>query len=302
MLRKTLPILAGAATLALGAPGAVAKAPGPEVLPLPTGYQPEGIAKYDGDEVLVGSIPTGALTRVDVDDGSRTVLVPGGTDLSAIGIKVEGGRVYVAGGRFGTVRVYDARSGALLREEQASVPGEPAFVNDVVVSGGAAYFTDSRAAKVYVLPKDGGPLEVLEITGDFVQTGDPATTNNLNGIAARGRYLVAVSQGRLYRIDKTTGVARRIALVGTADVANGDGLLLEGRTLTVVQNRSNTVSQLRLSNDLLTATLERRLTDPDFAVPTTITRVKGVLYAPNAKFGTASPATSPFEVVRVDGS
>ena len=67
MLRKTLPILAGAASLALGAPAAVAKAPGPEVLPLPTGYQPEGIAKYDGDEVLVGS----SRERVGFDAGVR---------------------------------------------------------------------------------------------------------------------------------------------------------------------------------------------------------------------------------------
>jgi hypothetical protein len=302
MLRKTLPVLAGASAVAFAAPAAVAQAPGPEVLRLPTGYQPEGIARYDGDEVLVGSIPTGALTRVNVRTGTRTVLSAAREGRAAIGIKVSGRRVYVSGGPTGKVRVHHARTGRVMREVQASVPGEPTFINDVAVSGANAYFTDSRAPKVYVLPKRGGPLRVLNLTGEFEQTGDPATTTNLNGIVVGGRYLVVVSQGRLYRVDRRTGAARKVTLRGTPDVANGDGLLLEGRTLSVVQNRLNTVAQLRMSRTLLTATLTRRLTDPDFQVPTTITRVRGVLYAPNAKFGVATPAETPYEVVRVDGS
>jgi hypothetical protein len=302
MPRKTVPAIAGVTALALAAP-ATAGAPTPEILPLPNAYQPEGIAKYDGDEALVGSIPTGALTRVNVKTGERTVLAPPTQGRAAIGLKVADGRVYVAGGPTGKVRVHDAQTGEVLREEQAADPaGGPTFVNDVTVTKDAAFFTDSRRPVLYVLPTDGGPLRTLPVTGDFQQLGDPATTNNLNGIVATGKHLIAVSQGRLFRIDRETGVARTVTLTGAPDVLNGDGLLLEGKLLSVVQNRQNKITQFRVSKDRLGARLQRTLTDPDFAVPTTVARIKGRLYAPNAKFGTAVTPETPYEVVKVDGS
>jgi hypothetical protein len=58
----TLTVLAFAAI----AVPAAAHGPKPETLPLPNGFQPEGIATLDCDELLVGSIPTGALYRVNV--------------------------------------------------------------------------------------------------------------------------------------------------------------------------------------------------------------------------------------------
>ena len=42
--------------------------------------------------------------------------------------------------------------------------------------------------------------------------------------------------GRLFRIDPATGVTRAISL-GTESVPNGDGILLTGKTLYVVQNQ-----------------------------------------------------------------
>ena len=44
------------------------------------------------------------------------------------------------------------------------------------------------------------------------------------------------------------------------------------------------------------------LTDPDFAVPTTVAAFGSTLYAVNARFGQTSPDPLPYEIVKVDGS
>jgi hypothetical protein len=308
-MRPLSPFRAAAvAALALAAVAAPAAAHGPhgpgakpEVLPLPDGFQPEGIATYDRDEVLVGSIPTGALLRVNIRTGQGTPLAAGAEGRAAIGIKVGGGRVFVAGGPTGKVRIHSAADGSVLREEQAGTAGST-FVNDVALGKRAAYFTDSRAAQIYELPYDGGPLRTIPLTGgEFVL--DPEEFN-LNGIvAARSGHLLSVQSvtGTLFRIDPRTGEAKAVDLGGYV-LENGDGLLLERGRLSVVQNRLNKIAQFRMSRDLLRGRLVRTLTDPDFDVPTTITRAKGALYAVNARFGTPSPETATYSVVRVDGS
>jgi sugar lactone lactonase YvrE len=292
-------LVVGMIALAALAVPAVAHGPKPETLPLPNGFQPEGIATLDRDEVLVGSIPTGALYRVNVKTGTGSLLAPAVEGRSAIGLKVAFGKVFVAGGATGKVRIHDAGDGSVLREEQAGTPGST-FVNDVTVTPRAAYFTDSRAAQIYALPLDGGPLRTIPLTGDF----QLVEGNNLNGIAAsRSGWLLAVqtATGKLFRIDPATGEAKLVDLGGYV-LENGDGLLLEHKLLSVVQNRLNKVAQLKMSRDLLSGRLVRTLTDPDFDVPTTITRAKGSLYAVNARFGTEPTPQTTYAVVRVDGS
>jgi hypothetical protein len=295
------------AALALAAVAAPAAADGihgpgakPEVLALPDGFRPEGIATYDRDEVLVGSIPTGALYRLNVRTGQGAPLAEGAPGRAAIGIEVAFGKVFVAGGPTGKVRIQSAADGSVLREEQAGTVGST-FVNDVAVGRRAAYFTDSRAAQIYALPHDGGPLRTIPLTGDFVL--DPEQLN-LNGIVAtRSGHLLAVqtATGTLFRIDPASGETTAVDLGGYVLEA-GDGLLLEHGKLSVVQNRLNRIAQFRLSRDLLSGRLVRTLTDPDFDVPTTITRAKGALYAVNARFGNPTPDTATYSVVRVDGS
>jgi sugar lactone lactonase YvrE len=291
--------LTAVAVAAIAAP-AQAHGPKPEVLPLPNGFQPEGIATYDRDEVLVGSIPTGALYRLNVRTGQGSVLAAGAEGRAAIGIKVALGKVFVSGGPTGKVRIQSATDGSVLREEQAGTAGST-FVNDVALGRKAAYFTDSRAAQIYELPYDGGPLRTIALTGAFQLIPD---VNNLNGIVAtRSGHLLAVqtATGKLFHIDPATGATQEVDL-GGATLTNGDGLLLEHGLLSVVQNRSNLVTQFKLSRDLLHGTLKRTLTDPGFDVPTTIARVKSSLYAVNARFGTTPAPEMTYTVVRVDGS
>jgi outer membrane protein assembly factor BamB len=284
---------------AIAGPAAAHGGAKPETLPLPNGFQPEGIATYDRDEVLVGSIPTGALYRVNIKTGQGALLAAGAEGRAAIGIKVAFGKVFVAGGPTGKLRIQSAADGSVLREEQAGTVGST-FVNDVTVTGDTAYFTDSRAAQIYALPLDGGPLRTIALTGDF----QLVEGINLNGIvASRAGWLLSVqtATGKLFRIDPATGATKEVDL-GGATLANGDGLLLEHGLLSVVQNRLNQVAQLRVARDGLSARLIRTLTDPDFDVPTTITRAKGALYAVNARFGTTPTPDTTYSVVRVDGS
>jgi sugar lactone lactonase YvrE len=304
LVRRLLVLLALAAVAAL--PATAWAATFPDTIRLPDGWQPEGIASGRGTSLYVGSIPTGAVWKGDARTGRGDVLVPGREGRSAIGIKVDRrNRLFVAGGATGKAFVYSARSGRDLASYQLATPGDATFVNDVVVTDRAAWFTDSRAAHLYALPlgRHGrlpGPDQVrtLPLTGDFVL----GEGNNLNGIVAAkgGRVLLSVqtNTGKLFRINPRTGVTREIDL-GGASLANGDGMLLAGRVLFVVQNRDNRIAVVVLSRSLDRGRLVTTITDPDFDVPTTIAFQAGHLYAVNARFGTTDPQPARYDIVRV---
>jgi hypothetical protein len=100
-----------------------------------------------------------------------------------------------------------------------------------------------RALEIYrvvVSPKcDIGAPETIILTGDAEETFvRGATVTHFNGIEATpdGRMLIVNSaSGTLYSIDVQTGVSTRIDL-GPVEVPTGDGTLLSGRTLYVLQN------------------------------------------------------------------
>jgi hypothetical protein len=280
----------------------------PGTIPLPDGWQPEGIAAGRGTSLYVGSIPTGAVWKGDARTGEGDVLVPGQPGVrSAIGIKVDRrNRLFVAGGATGMAFVYDARTGEDLASYRLTPEGTAAtFVNDVVVTGKGAFFTDSLNQQLYVVPLGPGgrlpgqdTVRVLPLTGDLAYT----TGFNLNGIAAArgGRALLAVQSntGLLFRINPRTGVTRQVDL-GRSLLTNGDGLLLIGRTLFVVRNQDNQIDVVKLSGSLDRGRVVTTITDPDFDVPTTIAFQAGRLYAVNARFGTTDPQPAHYEVVRV---
>src|SRR4051794_13045584 len=121
------------AAFALAVPVAVAKAPFPGTIPLPNGWQPEGIAVGGGTTFYAGSIPTGAVYKGDLRTGTGSVLVQGATGHAATGLKYDRGRLFVSGATTGKAFVYDANTGGLIREYQLATGGGATFVNDVVV-------------------------------------------------------------------------------------------------------------------------------------------------------------------------
>jgi sugar lactone lactonase YvrE len=300
---RVLALLAGLMALTMGP--AQASSNWPQVIPLPTGFQPEGIDIGNGHTFYVGSIPTGAVFRGDLRTGTGAVLVPAQAGRAAIGVDFADKRLFVAGGPTGRAWVYDARTGATLASYQLAA-GPPTFVNDVVVTRDAAWFTESLGAVLYRVPiaPDGtlgsqADVEVVPLTGDFTLAPD----FNVNGIDAtpRGDTLVIVQSnlGRLYTVEASTGKADLIELTG-GDVMQGDGVLLDGKTLYVVQNRMNRIAVVKLRRDLSAGTITSHLTDPDFDVPTTIAEFGKALYAVNARFGVPNPGTQPYSVVRVE--
>jgi sugar lactone lactonase YvrE len=305
-VRRRLILLLVALALAVLAPSAAAR-PFPDIIRLPDGFQPEGIASGRGTSLYVGSIPLGAVWAGDARSGRGALLVPPHPGRNHIGIKVDRrNRIFAAGGPTGQGYVYDARTGADLASYQLAPAGVATFVNDVVVTRDAAYFTDSLNPRLYVVPlgRHGrlpgqGAVRTLPLTGDVVfQPGF-----NLNGIAAaRGGSVLVVVQsptGLLFTVNPRTGVTAEIDL-GGALVTNGDGLLLLGRHLFVVRNRLNRIAVVKLSGSLSSGRVVAELIDPDFDVPTTITFTAGSLYAVNARFGNPDPATARYDIVRVN--
>jgi sugar lactone lactonase YvrE len=112
--------------------------------------------------------------------------------------------------------------------------------------------------------------------------------------------LVAVqtNTGKLFRIDPDTGATRLIDL-GGATVTNGDGLLLQGKTLYVVQNVDNRIAVVQLAPDLASGTVVGTISSPSFDVPTTLARFGDRLYAVNARFTTPPTPTTPYGIVQV---
>ena len=289
--------------------GGTSAAPFPEVIPLPDGFQPEGIASRNGTTFYIGSIPTGEVYRGDLRTGEGEVIVEPPAGRSAIGLKFDAptGWLFVAGGPTGSAYVYDAETGATISAIQLETL--TSFINDVVVTKDAAYFTNSFQPILYKVPLESiaeSPTmpEVIKIplSGDYQFT--PGAFN-ANGIAAtpNGKTLIVVNstEGALYRVDPNTGVARRIDL-GTGAVPavpNGDGILLQGKTLYVVQNFFNQIAVVELNSDLSSGEIVTTITDPLFRIPTTVARFGSTLCVVNSRFDTPPTPDTEYEVVCV---
>jgi DNA-binding beta-propeller fold protein YncE len=245
---------------------------------------------------------TGAVYRGNLRTGAGAILVPGGSGRTATGIELDSqNRLWVAGAGTGDGYVFNAKTGSPIHT-YGFASGDT-FVNDVVVTKDAAYFTESRKALLYKVPiGPGGALGTFAT----LTLGSPFVLGagfNLNGIDAtrNGKTLIAVqsNNGKLFRINAASGAVREITLAGGESVPNGDGILLTGKTLYVVQNTDNRVAVIALAPNFASGRVATRLSDPDFRVPTTIDDHGRRLYAVNAKFGVASPGTAPYEVVQL---
>jgi hypothetical protein len=276
----------------------------PETIALPNGFRPEGIA-VRGATIFAGSIGTGAVYAASLITGAGSILVPAQPGRAAIGLSYDprSDLIYVAGGPTGQGYAYDARTGATVAVFQFTAA--PTFVNDQIVTEDAVYFTDSQRPQIYKVPLSrrarprADAVTTITLGGDFTQIPG---ANNLNGIVATpgGRSLIVVSSAAasLYRVDPDTGNATLIDLEGVA-VTNGDGLLLRGDTLFVVQNRLNQIAVFDLDRRFSRGELTQVLTGDTLDVPTTIDSFLGRLYVVNARFNTPPTADTTYTIERV---
>ncbi len=264
----------------------------PTLIQLPDNWLPEGIAIGLLPFAYFGSRADGSIYRANLITGTGRVLPTPGPGTPAVGLKLDLlGRLFVAGGTAGNGRVVSALSGRILVNYQFTTA--ESFVNDVVLTADAAFFTDTRNPALYVVPL--GRHGSLPNSSGFRALPLSPALINLNGIAEtpdrRALLVIQSNTGTLFRVDKSTGAATAVDLDGES-LPNGDGLLLDGRTLYAVQNRLNMVAVLRMSRDGTSGRVLERVTDPRFDVPTTVAKFFDRLYLPNARFGAVPPATT----------
>ncbi|GAA2415567.1 hypothetical protein GCM10010191_27320 [Actinomadura vinacea] len=270
--------------------------PFPDRIALPDGFQPEGIAIGPGPVAYLGSRVDGRIYRADLRTGKGGVFSPG-PGTPSLGLKTGDGLLYVAGGSGGDARVIDQRSGKVLKRYALSTV--PAFVNDVVLTRDAAWATDSTNPVLYRLPRGvRGKARTLPLKGEIAY----GTGVNANGIVQapdrRSLLIVQSNTGKLFKVDPRSGDTKAVDLGGES-LPNGDGMLLNGDTLYVVQNRLNAVAVLKVARDGSKARVVKRISDSKFDVPATVAPYKNRLYLPNARFTTTPTPETPYDVVAV---
>jgi hypothetical protein len=279
---------------------AAAGDPFPTHIDLPNGFRPEGIAIGPRHTFYVGSIPTGAVVRGDLRTGELSPLVPAQSGRAAVGVGIDRrDRLFVAGGPTGHGYVYDANTGATIADYTFTTANT--FINDVVVTRTAAWFTDSVNPFLYRVPiaPDGtlGAATAVPLTGDIVY----GPGFNVNGIdaTANGKTLVIVqtNTGLVFTVNEE-GVTKQIDLGGA--LVPGDGLLLHGKTLyAVVRTPSDQILVIDLAPDLTAGTIVSTITSTDFSGPTTIDELGNRLYAVNARFTVPATPDTPYWLTQV---
>ncbi|MFD4112059.1 superoxide dismutase [Streptomyces niveus] len=296
----TFALGAGTATATTAAAAERTRPSWPTDFPLPNGFRPEGIAIGSGPYAYMGSLADGSVRRADLRTGEGRTVLAGATGGAATGLKLDrDGLLYISGGVSGSIRVLDTRTNRLTATYQPTTAG---FVNDVILYGDRAWFTNSHAPVLYTVPrgkrKDG--LRSVPLGGEWEQAPTGISANGIE-TTPDGRALIIVNSpiGKLFRVDPKTGHATNITLKGAADVINGDGLVRVGNTLYVVQNRLNLITVFDLDAGARTATLRRSITDPRFDVPTTAARLGNRLYLVNARFTTPPTPDTTYNAVSV---
>jgi sugar lactone lactonase YvrE len=184
-------------------------------------------------------------------------------------------------------------------------------INDVLVTDKAVYCTDSISTALYKIPleNDGkvfsSAVEKIEMTGFEI---DPAGFN-ANGLVGdfEGKELVIVNNatGALYLVDTEAGSASVVSIQGEEQLfPNGDGLYMDGRTLYIMQNFTQKIAVVEMSDDLIQGTFVKNIVSDNFAIPTTITGFGNCIYAINTHYVEliaegADPTLVQSEVVKV---
>lgn len=293
---------------------ASAQAPRLTQYPLPPEVSyPEGIA-HDAKSgaIYTGSALTGNVVRMTLPGGQTTVVAANGALLptepfpALLGMELDGaGRLWIAGGRTGRMVVIDAAKGTVIKQFETPAGPPAGLINDVVLAGGHAYFTDTVRPTLWRVTTKGDQIGELEpwlsFTGSPLEYGQGA---NLNGIAATpdGRHLIVVQMGKglLYRIGIADKTVSPIDVGGEA-LGTGDGLVLDGNTLYLVRQGEQEIVTIALTPDLASGKVVARFKDPALLWPATAVKVGNELLVVNTQFNkrnTKDPVT-PFSIVGV---
>jgi sugar lactone lactonase YvrE len=299
--------------------------PYPDLLPLPNGFQPEGIVIGPSYSFYVSSLSSGDIYKGDLRTGEGSLFITPATPTPSGGLALDirSKYLYVAGGFTGTAYIYDYETSTLVQTivlASPDIPG-PSLINDVIVTDNAVYFTDSFRPVIYkvALNISSGMLlstnQVIPIPLSDGYSMEPHPGNPFplgafaNGIdaTADGKTLILANtdRGELYNVNPNTGETIRIQL-GEALVFYADGILLDQNMLYVAQNMMNQIAVIRLNDDLKSGNIVKTIdvkTYPDLGIPTTLDDLGNDLYVVNSHFDIAPPTELhpevQFEVMKV---
>lgn len=306
----------------------------PEVIPLPAGFESEGIELGNGHDFFLSGVSwsgtgasAGAIYKGNLCTGDGEIIAEAnGRPVAGLSYDARTDRLYGATGDPGAflgiysnrgVNIYDGTSGQLVEE---IIFGDGSVTNDILVTKNAVFVTDSVNPALFKIPLDdhgqrAGAWETIELSDDFVMNREGAGFN-ANGLVSGdddGDELVIINgaTGVLYHVDTNTGESTPLTIQGEEQrFVNGDGLFIDERTLYVMQNFQNKIAVIQLSEDLRHGDFVKNITSNHFAIPTTIRGFEDSIYAINTHFceitpicgadpQTLDPLNAQTEVVRV---
>jgi len=289
---------------------------GPKLIQLPKGFSPEDITHGLGHSFYVGSLATGAIYKGNFMTGRGHVIVPS-ADGPTTGLFLERrmgkpDRLWAAGGPSGQARVYNPRTGRLLRTYHLADPASGTFASDVIVTERAAYYTDAFVQQLFVIPfgrhgeqrlPQQRAVRTVPLKGDVSYV---ANSFNLNGLAAMNNRLVSAQTvtGRFFVVRPRTGMTREIPVFDAhrmrVTVDGADGIAQRGRTLFVAQNFPQKLATVELGRHLRRAHLVDVATDPALDIPSSVEVDGDDLFGLNARFTTPPTPDTAYQVVRVE--
>jgi sugar lactone lactonase YvrE len=298
----------------------------PDLIPIPVGFEPEGIAKGKDTDFFVGTLAfsgnltnAGAIYKGDLLTGEGQVLVPPtGKGFSGLSYDERSDYLYVAAGFTAGfsgpfwehgVNVYAGTSGRLLGE---IIFGDDILINDVFVTDKALYCTDSVNPALYKVSLENDGKVFSSIVEKIEMTGFEMDPNGLNANGLTGDFdgkellVINISTGILYLVDTESGAASPVNIQGDEQLfPNGDGLYMDGRTLYIMRNFAHTIAVVEMSDDLTQGTFVKNIVSDNFAIPTTITGYGNCIYAINTHYleltaEGADPNLVQSEVVKVN--
>jgi sugar lactone lactonase YvrE len=262
---------------------------------------PEGIAVDRRSKSFFVSITEGGdIYRGSLKSDTVAPFIDG--EGFSVGLKVKRGKLYVAGGPTGSIKVYDLATKALVAKFET---GEGGFLNDLVVTrDGDVYVTDSVRPMLWHVTGEqveagSGTPQGLPIDESVITYEQGEGEFNLNGIVKKSSdklIVVDSNSGELFRIDLNDGgdAIEEIDKIDGATVEGGDGLLLEGSKLVVVTGNPAQLTFVKLKRGAREARVKGTQTSKKLHGPSTVDTAKRQYLVVNADF--ANSASPPYTV------
>jgi len=261
---------------------------------------PEGIAVDSRTKQFFVSITgDGAIYSGMLGNPTVTPFIDGAPGGAAVGLKVRKGKLYVAGGGTGLIKVYDLATKALVASFDTGPGG---FLNDLVVTGkGDVFVTDSFRPMIWHVTADQVTAGTGTPQGLDVSATIPFTAGafNLNGIVSKDRRTLIVVQtntGQLWRINlnQTNDAIKKIKEITGVPLPGGDGMIFDRGRLVVVQGDPAQLHFVKLHHGARKARDAGTQTSDTLHGPSTVARDGKFYLVVNADFALA--ASPPFTV------